>query len=159
MMLTITQSKRMLCEKDISDAQNELNLIFPEQYTRFLLVSNGGVPKQCAIDFNGVDIKVNGDDVKLLFSIQGKKSRDLVLRYLNKDIHIPTGLIVIAQSELGNYFLLSARQDCYGVIFYKDHEIEDTLAFEPEQNLYPESIVKISDDFEEFLQSLYQPDE
>ncbi len=159
MIKTMTLSEKTLTAKDIKEAEAKLNLIFPTSYKNFLLKFNGGSPEECAVDFDGNKLKIQGDDIKCFFNIGGKKTYDVVHKSLSKDFILPDGVIFIASTHTSNFFLLSLRSDSYGEIFYKDHEFEDTSPFIPKESVLPESIVKVANSFEEFIASLYDPDE
>jgi len=159
MIETMAFSGKKLFSKDIDEAEAQLKLVFPESYRNFLLKYNGGSPEECAFDFNGDKLKVQGDDIKYFFNLGGKKTNDVVHKSLSKDFIVPEGVILIANTHTSNFFLLSLREDSYGQIFYKDHEFEDTLQFDPQNNVFPESIVKVSDSFEGFISNLYDPDD
>lgn len=152
-------SEKKLLVKNIEEAETKLHLNLPNVYKTFLLKYNGGSPEECAIDFDGNKLKIKGDDIKYFFSLGGKKTNDIVFKSLSNDFSIPDGLIFLANTHLSNFFLLSLRNDSYGEVFYKDHEVEDTLPFTPTKKILPESIVKVSDSFDEFIANLYDPDE
>ncbi|WP_196812481.1 MULTISPECIES: SMI1/KNR4 family protein [unclassified Pseudoalteromonas] len=155
----MTLSDKNLSAEDIKNAEEELSLKLPEPYKFFLLQNNGGVPEKCAIDFQAKKLRLQGDDIKFFFSIGGRVTNDI--KYKNKPMNnlLPQGLIYIANTHSSNFIILSTREDSYGQIFYKDHEFEDQTPFDPINNKLPESIVKIADDFDEFIAKLYDPDE
>jgi len=155
----MTLSEKKLQIQDIKEAESRLDLHFPNSYITFILKHNGGVPNECAIDFDGEKLKTQGDDIKYFYNIGGKKTKDLVYKSLSNDYLIPSGMIFLANTHSSNFFLLSLRKDSYGFIYYKDHEFEDTIPFDPSNGVLPESIVKVSNSFEEFISNVYDPDE
>lgn len=159
MITTMTSPEQKLLSQDILKAEKSLNLKFPNSYKEFLLKYNGGTPDECAIDFDAAKLKVQGEDIKYFYSIGGKKTNDVVHKSLSKDYTLPDGVIFLANTHSSNFFLLSLRDDSYGQLFYKDHEFEDTIPFEPNKNILPESMVKVADSFDEFISMLYDPDD
>lgn len=155
----MTLSEKNITVEDVNNAEEKLALKLPELYKLFLLQNNGGVPEKYAIDFQAKKLRLQGDDIKIFFSIGGKVTNDITFK--NKPINnsLPQGLIYIANTHSSNFIILSTREDSYGQVFYKDHEFEDKSPFDPINNQLPESIVKIADDFDEFIAKLYDPDE
>lgn len=62
--------------------------------------------------------------------------------------------LYIEYTHSSNFFLLSLRDDSFGSIYYKDHEQEDFSDFDVDD--LPESIIKVSDSFHDFLSRLYE---
>ena len=148
-----------LSSKDLETAENELGYALPEAYKYFLLKYNGGVPVESYIDFEADKLKLPGDEVKKFYGLGVKSANDIVHKMKEIGYNLPEGLVLIANTHGGNFFLLSLRDDSFGQVFYKDHEFEDKSPFDPSNNILPESIVKISNSFDDFLVRLYEGDE
>jgi len=148
-----------LTKADLSNIEKQIGYSLPIAYKEFLLQYNGGIPDESYIDFNAQKINISSDEIKRFYGFGGKASNDLVHKLNSIGDILPKGMIFIANTHGGNFFLLSLRQDSYGEVFYKDHEYEDKTPFKPENNLFPESIIKVANSFEEFLSRLYEFDE
>ena len=148
-----------LSSKDLETAENELGYALPEEYKYFLLKYNGGVPVESYINFEADKLNLPGDEIKKFYGLGVKPTNDIVHKMKGIGYNLPEGLIFIANTHGGNFFLLSLRDDSFGQIFYKDHEFEDKSSFDPSDNILPESIVKISNSFDDFLVRLYEDDE
>lgn len=148
-----------LNSRDLEGAENELGYALPKAYKDFLLKYNGGVPVESYIDFEAEKLKLPGDEVKKFYGLGVKPVNDIVHKMKEIGYNLPKGFIFIANTHGGNFFLLSLRDDSFGQVFYKDHEFEDKSPFDPSNNILPESIVKISNSFDDFLVRLYEDDE
>ncbi|WP_447895917.1 SMI1/KNR4 family protein [Vreelandella sp. GE22] len=148
-----------LSQKALEEAESELGYVFSEPYRKFLLKYNGGEPTESCIDFNGEKLKLLGDMVNVFYGLDVKPCDDIIHKMKLIGYQLPEGLIFIADTSGGNYFLLSLRDDSYGEVFYKDHEFEDSSSFDPKNKILPESIVKVSNNFDDFLACLYDGDE
>lgn len=144
---------------DILNLETELTYSLPNSYKDFLLNTNGGVPVESYIDFNENNLKVPGDEIKRFYGVGGKASTDLLHKMESIGDNLPKGMIFIANTHGGNFFLISLREDSYGEVFYKDHEYEDKLPFDKKNNPLPESMVLVAENFSNFLGGLYNPDE
>ncbi len=159
MLKTMRKTGIQVTEIDLSGVEKQLGYSLPLSYREFLLKYNGGVPDESCIDFDGEKLKIQGDEIKRLYSIGGKPTDDLIHKINTIGYTLPEGIIFIANSHGGNFFLLSLRQDSYEEVFYKDHECEDKTPFDPERGFFPESIVKVADGFDDFISRLYESDD
>lgn len=148
-----------LSQKDLERVENELGYALPEPYRKFLLKHNGGEPTESYIDFKAEKLKLPGDAVNVFYGLGVKPCDDIIHKMKVIGYQLPEGLIFVADTPGGNYFLLSLRDDSYGEVFYKDHEFEDNSSFDPNNKILPESIVKVSNNFDDFLACLYDGDE
>ncbi len=154
MLTEVIDTGKKLNLGDLKDAESELGYIFPEPYKKFLLKYNGGEPRESYIDFNAKKLKISGDAINVFYGLGVMPCDDVIHKMV-----LPEGLVFLADTPGGNYFLISLRRDSYGEVFYKDHEFEDSSPFDPSNNIMPESIVKVSDNFDDFLSYLYENDE
>ena len=159
MLTEINNTGKELSLGDLEGAESELGYVFPEPYRKFLLKYNGGEPTESYIDFKAEKLKLPGDAVNVFYGLGVKPCDDIIHKMKVIGCQLPEGLIFVADTPGGNYFLLSLRDDSYGEIFYKDHEFEDNSPFDPNSKMLPESIVKISNNFDDFLACLYNGDE
>lgn len=155
----MTATGKRLGPEDLERAENELGYELPVAYKKFLLKYNGGVPLESYIDFEAEKLNLPGDEVKKFYGLNAKPANDILYKMKEVGHNLPLGLVFIANTHGGNFFLLSLRDDSYGHIFYKDHEFEDKSPFNPSNNILPESIIKVSNTFSSFLDALYEDDE
>lgn len=145
--------------KDILHLEAFLKTPVPDDYKQFLTDFNGGEPVECAINFEAKELQKNGDTVSTFYEVSEDISYGIQSNMENHSDLIPNGLIFIASTPAGNYFLLSLREDSYGFIYYKDHEINDSIGMDVSNDQLPESMAFISENFSGFLNLLYDPDE
>lgn len=148
-----------IAEQDVAGLEVFLGKQLPEDYKAFLLEFNGGEPIECAIDFDGEKIKISGATVATFFEVSDDISYGIQPSAEKHSDLVPEDCIVIATTPAGNLFFLSLRDDSFGQVFYKDHEIEGISEFLPSQEQLPENIVFVSVDFGDFIERLYDPDE
>lgn len=148
-----------LTVKDIKALEDALAYPLPESYASFLSKYNGGNPEECCIDFDGKKIGIRSAVVKLMLGISEKSTFDFLSKNMMLKDRLPDGVFIFASTHGGDFFLISLRSDSYGNVYYKDHEYEDHTAFDPKNGLLPESIVFVSESFDDFIARLYDPDE
>lgn len=147
-------------EDSIIKLEASLKKNLPKDYREFLLEYNGGEPIQRAIDFDAQKLRTSGDYIASFYEVSDDITYGVLENIKNHADLIPEDMIFIADSPGGNYFLLSLRNDnSYGKVFYKDHEFEDKSEFNPQTGLLPESMILVANNFSEFLEKLYDPDE
>lgn len=144
---------------ELSKLEKEIGIEFPLDYKEFLMEFNGGEPIERAIDFESIKLHKQGDYVATFYEVSNDVSYGILPNMVNHGRDLPVGLIYIASTPSGNYFLLSLREDSFGKIFYKDHEICGTREFDYDRGILPKNIELISESFGELLSRLYDPDE
>ena len=154
MLFNLIGCGEKLSELDIQDVENKISYLLPNDYKLFIMKFNGGVPKKSNIDFCENKLLIPGDDIKRFYGFGVKPTNDFLHKMEVMGDEIPEGFVYIAYTHSSNFFLLSLRDDSFGSVYYKDHETEDFSDFDI-KNL-PESIIKVSDCFEEFLSRLYE---
>jgi hypothetical protein len=148
MNYTILGSAPSVSQEVIDQLAEDLKVTFPEEYTRFLLVSNGGRPRpKCfliktpegnrvgqVLDFFGVNDPVESCDLRW-----------------NREVFIdrmPFSIFPIGCEDGGNVICIGVDASNLGRIYYWDHEVEgDQPSFD---NVY-----NVNDSFSEFMLSLY----
>jgi SMI1 / KNR4 family (SUKH-1) len=125
--------------------EKKLKARLPEQYRKFLLENNGGKVTPYAVllqdgtsaylqtHFYGIHDGPNYTSLKWNFSIL--KNR------------IPHGMLPITHDPGGNAILIKYKGENTGSLYFWDHNYEGE----------PNSIVYITNDFELFLNSVYEP--
>lgn len=159
MLNNLKKSGLQLSSQDIHKAESTLGVVFCSGYRDFLLKFNGGVPAESYIDFNSEKLNLPGDEIKRFHGLRRKATNDLRHKMETIGDYLPEGVIYIANTHVGNFFLLSLRDDSYGKIFYKDHDFEDNSPFDPNNGSLPESIDIVANTFDDFLASLCDADE
>lgn len=147
-----------LDSEQLEKLERRLPKSLPDSYVQFLNTYNGGEPVERAIDFHSSKLKQQGDYIATFYEVSDDVSYGLLPNIEIQGSTFPAGLICIATSPSGNYYLLSLREGSYGKVFYKDHAIEDNSIFDDAVGVYPESIELISDSFNDFICRLYDPD-
>jgi hypothetical protein len=118
----------------------------PEDYKRFLLVSNGGEPLPNEIDVPNQQPVL----VDLLYGISDKREPgDLEYEVMSRSETLPKNFLPIGHDPGGNTFLLSVEPSRWGRIYYWDSccFFEDS---DENQNTY-----LVADNISDFLQSLH----
>lgn len=150
-MVTVNKKGDPISDEYLSEIQQIANASLPDSYIKFLKENNGGRPEEKMIDFDGGKLRIKGAEINFFFGQRKILSTDLLHNANARKNIFPDGLIGIANTAGGNYFLLSLRPESYGQVFYKDHDFEHSIPL-------PESIIKVANSFEEFLNRLYDPD-
>ena len=117
MKIEITTPK--INENEIVKQEIYFKCEFPEDYKKFLLEYNGGIPEKTLIYFSN-----DGGIIDLFFGfcdddIYGLRKNNA--SYLNRK---PSNMMPIACDPGGNLFLMSIRGNDYGSIYFWDHEFE-----------------------------------
>lgn len=147
-----------ITKNSIVNLESSLKKQLPNEYKAFLLEYNGGEPIQRAIDFDAQELRINGDYIATFYEVSDDITYGILPNIENHAGLIPQDMIFIAISPEGNYFLLSLREDSYGEVFYKDHEIEDKTTLNINSGILPESMIRIAGNFKSFISMLYDPD-
>ena len=142
---------RVLTQTDIDDLETATRQIYPAQYKQFLLMNNGGRPKENNFKFKAVADNLDGGIVDGFYGI------DLELKVNNLDSayktylgRMPKNIIPVAHDPFGNQICISVSGNDSGKVYFWDHEEEVSEGLEAGyQNLY-----LIADSFEEFLNQL-----
>jgi hypothetical protein len=106
---------------ELEDFEKVNNRKLPEDYRSFLLESNGGVPRPNLRQITGKIVSCflgmhNGPDYSSLYrAIESYSGR------------LPYCSFPIASDPFGNLFIMSLEEDCYGYIYFWDHENESPV--------------------------------
>lgn len=158
-MITVNSSGEKIDVFDLKRLEESLGLVLPEDYKEFLLGFNGGVPVESYVDFEANSLKVPGEEVKRFYGVGVKPTNDIEHKCRTIGGYIPEGFIYIANTHGGNFFLISLRNENYGHVFYKDHEIEDVEDYDPMSGRLPDSIIEVAPSFGDFLEMLYESED
>jgi len=145
-MINIEDAGPPLTEERIAAFEKELGVSLPEQYRRFLLGTNGGMPSpdRDIVDLEGAPRSCT--DVQVLYRIGGSvESSELSWNKSTLSERIPDDLLPIACDSGGNDFCLSLRENDRGAVLFCD--LESVWGdFEATPKFYP-----LAPDFDSFL--------
>jgi SMI1-KNR4 cell-wall len=138
-------------EKELLIFEEKVGINLPPDYRQYLLKYNGGSPVPS--DFNIPNHGMNSIDE--MFGIHnGPKYLSLESNFETYKNRIPHGLLPIANDNFGNILCIGFLGEAKGQIYFWDHEECDDGDWS--------DIVRISDSFTSFLNSLFEyidPDE
>lgn len=144
---------RELTQQDILSLEKNLGASLPDDFVNFLTKHNGGEPEQSYISFDGESINVKGDEISFFYGID-TGSEDILKSFTILKTRNPEGLVPIADTAAGNFFLISIRDDSFGHVFYRDHEYEDSREMNFSDKILPSGIIHVRKSFDEFLSDL-----
>ena len=133
-----------LSEEELSDFETTNHITLPPTYRSFLLKFNGGEP---------VRKTVKDTSFELLY-IFGMHNGDYYAS-LYKHIEmfagrLPFSTFPIAADPFGNLFLMSVHPECYGYIYFWDHEGEPEI----QDGHYIDNMQFVAYSFEELIARL-----
>lgn len=108
----------------INKFEKQINYKLPEEYVKFLLEYNGGIPEKTVFVFD-VDGKEEDSVIQIFYSIDNEdKLYDLFTVYeaMVEDEEIQGYFLPIAEDEFGNNICIGLQNDNIGQIFFCDHE-------------------------------------
>jgi hypothetical protein len=157
MLTTVVDTGPLLTDEVIGNLESALGYELPQEYRSFLKKYNGGAPKESAVLFDSKKLGIHGSTIGYFYGV-GTGSEDVLKMTKTLSGSIPIGMIPIADTPDGNYFLMSLRNDSFAKIYYFDHEVEPRLPFEPARSL-PDNMEIVAPTFGEFLGQLQDLDE
>lgn len=148
--MILESNEKIIDEKDIWKFEKKYSLKLPEDYTTFLIKTNGGYLKQflCTPDFEEVDsegnINVQSINPDQFFSLEEVEEE---YEANSEDPVFADKFIPIAIDSSGNYILMKVKDEkAYGAIYFANHELYD----ENNMNI----VTKIANSFAIFIDSL-----
>jgi hypothetical protein len=124
-----------------------IQIKLPVDYREFLLQYNGGKPQPSGFWIHPYD---DGDSVYQFLGLHdGPKGRSIDTCKGEELYGIPRSLLPIGDDGLGNSICLGLSESTYGEIFFLDHD--EHPYHDPES---PDGIIKLSNSFTEFCDSL-----
>lgn len=141
----ITDSSPPLSETEIQELEKKLGFNLPESYRRFLMETNGGIPKP-----NHFETETAVGSSLILSELDLSKSDVLDTFYAVTGI-IPKHLITIGHDIFGNYIFLSLEGEDRGSLYFWIHD--DPKMMDEYENLLIDKLDFIASDFEEFINS------
>lgn len=146
-MLAASNAPRPTAE-DVKDFETKIGLVLPEDYKKFLVEKNGGVPKKSKINTDLLGTKV----VQQFYAIKNP-AKNYTLSYLLEIYsgRIPDRMLPIADDPAGNLYLCQLQPgDTCGKIYFWNHEEEADGEPQP----YFDNIIHVADSFSDFLSLL-----
>ncbi|KAK8801186.1 hypothetical protein WA158_001956 [Blastocystis sp. Blastoise] len=164
----IIDSKEAVESKDIAALESKLGLKFPEEYKKFLLEHNGGIPEPCgfvpvgndepteAVDFF---LSIGGDDYEDIYTVQQDCKDIFEDACISQNDYVP-----IAVDGFGNKILICTGKKNNGRIYFLSAEQEN---FRENPNMYKtdENCVNcpfmyyVADSFDEWLETFTESGE
>lgn len=144
-MVKSTNEFGELREIELHDFQKENGMKLPEGYKRFLLESNGRVPRP------NRNKKPSTVVAYILGMHNGSHYASL---YKHIDMfrnRLPVSTFPIATDPFGNLFIMSVHPDSYGHIYFWDHEGEPEF----QDGHYVDNCYFVSYSFDEFINNLF----
>lgn len=138
MTLEISDAGRQLPRSELAAVEQEIGALLPEQYVRFVLANNGGVPSPNVVDVD--NLPGSPTDVQEFFGFGLDAETSNATWYLGEvPERIPSGLFPVACDSGGNLFCLVLSGDDAGQVVYLDLGVE------------PSAQYLVSNDFDGFL--------
>ncbi|WP_437775756.1 SMI1/KNR4 family protein [Sorangium sp. So ce1097] len=120
-MTTIENHGPKIYDVDISNLEQRLGAALPEEYRRFLLDFNGGIPAPDTVDVEG--LPGASADVQVLFGIgRPIESSNIDWNLTALAERLEAGMLPIAADSGGNVFCLALQGYRRGSVFYCDLE-------------------------------------
>lgn len=151
MGITISDSEKPLTAEDLKRTENRINIDFPAQYRNFLLKHNGGHPEPSVFKFKCEGQEAEIAAVAYFLAIYDGKEENFLDYLKTYEDRIPSGLMPIARDPGGNVILIGTKDAHLGKIYFWQQD------FEPETPDFS-NICSIADSFDEFFNSLFDPD-
>lgn len=138
----------LLNETRLADFEINLGVRLPEDYRKFLMDHNGGIPEPSTFWIkDGID----SSEVFQFYGIHdGPEWLSLENYIIGKNFGIPEHLLAIGDDGTGNTICLGISGNKKGVVYFIDHEIHP---FE-EPNSYT-GVTRIADSFTQFISQLF----
>jgi hypothetical protein len=150
-MTEFSETGPPVTKADVDAFEAEIDSPLPEDYRRFLLTTNGGVPSDNTVDEPSQEI-VGIEGFFCLGVESGELSMAGALRVWNS--RYPATMLAIAACE-GSCLLLTLDGDHVGEVLYWDHDGEA----QPDEPPTNDNLSHVADAFTELLDSLYTWDD
>jgi hypothetical protein len=146
-----TTGETKVTDSQLNDLEIYFGVKFPQAYSDFMLITNGGIPLHCCFNFKDGS---EGSTVSF-YSVLPGDSFDIVKRNKARAGRFPRGFVSIGADGNGNAICIDCNEgEGYGKIYFWDHENEADLA-QGETPETVENIYLLGDTFTEFLEGLY----
>ncbi|WP_428634932.1 SMI1/KNR4 family protein [Sedimenticola sp.] len=139
----------------ISSFENKMNCIFPGNYKKLLSEHNELYPDESNFKFvNAIDGEVDSRDVTFLGYGPGVTNASNIEWFQDHDVYGRVGVVVIGIAANGDYICFDYRSapktdNPPVVVMLHDYYDDDGKMF----------ICSVADSFEEFMDSLYKPED
>ena len=154
--------EKQITEKEIKVIENNLDIVFPEDFKQHYLKWNGGTPNRPMFENDNIDydyIEIS-DFIPMKYAYEFEDDPDFTLegRVVNewKNLEVPTYLIPYALDWGGGNYICLHKDN--GRIFYYVRDVwSDNISTEAN---FSKNSVFIADSFTDFLSHLYiNPDD
>jgi hypothetical protein len=138
----------------LAEAEKQLGVVLPEGYRQFLLLHNGGHPKQ---DIYGFAENDNSSEVHRFFAIyDGSNTVNLLIQAKCYRDSVPREFLVIGRDGGGSRICLGVREPYYNQVYFWDFN-EAPGWMDPEFYEPPtfDNMYLLAHSFEEFINKLH----
>jgi hypothetical protein len=147
MKVKFIKKGRKLSEKDIEVFEKENEMLLPEDYKKFLIKNNGGIPTPSTYTCpNNLGYNLIEGDRMSDFGIQYLNSLEEIYCLRNDNGTFSENMFCIGEDSGGNYYYISVSGNDKGKIYFWYHEKADGI------NLY-----LIANSFDDFINGFYDP--
>lgn len=140
-----------LTEEELWQAENRIGVKLPDEYRQFLLRHNGGHPEPYGLNFECEGEEPQLAAVAYFLAIYDGEDENFFDYFETYKDRIPPELIPIARDPGGSLVLLSVKDAHKGKVYFWQQD------FEPDEPDYS-NICFVANSFDEFLNSLFDPD-
>ena len=152
-MVEITGSETSLTDETLKKFEEKNSIKLPLEYRNFLLQVNGGYPDPDCFKFHDGS---EGSSIDKIFGVCSNKKLSLQAYIDEYHDRMPKHIIPIGRDPGGNYICISTAKQDFGKVYFWDHELEADLD-KGESPSY-ENLTLISENFSDFIDSLYEID-
>ena len=151
--MNITEANDRISAGDIEKLEEKLNKKLPDEYKKFLLLHNGGVPIS---NLSAGNLELGYLVINELYGINAKKNyNDLYHTIDVYDGRIPDDFIPIGGDPGGNVYCLGISGDYFGKVYFWDHEEEDDSDEKADKHaVLPNNMYFLADSFTSFINRL-----
>lgn len=150
--MVIQNSRHKIDDKELSDLETRLKMKLPNDYKKFLLQNNGGIPIPNVFDFIDGDGQNSNSLVHYFYAVYNDNGHDNLennYNFFKSERRIPSNILPIAEDPFGNMICISVSGDDYGKVYFWDHELEG-------QSESYDNISLIASSFDEFINNLHE---
>lgn len=138
--------------QELKTFEETYSLVLPDDYKDFLMYRNGG--KTVRRRFETKDQKITSSIMLFLpLNKEAESNLEDYYKKYNGGAIIPPNFIPIGIDPADSLICLAINEEDQGIVYFCDMDY-----FEEDNELRPEFIKPVSSSFDEFVNSLYQPD-
>lgn len=120
-IIVFSETSPAVNKADIAQIEESLGIVFPGDFILHYLQYNGGYPEADTYNcLNGETTTVN-----TFYSLKYEgfgKIEDTYVNLVLSEKYLPTGIVIFATDDGGNFFCLSVRENDYGKVYYFNND-------------------------------------